>query len=65
MNHRSYFHDMELDVILSKPDSIAWLEGKFEVDASNGLMVDRVYIDNVPLVTRLLGRFLLIFKNWL
>ncbi len=65
MNHRSYFHDLELDVVLTKEESVNYFGEKFSRDIKDGLKIDARYLNRMPLLSRLLGKFLLIFRSWL
>ncbi len=65
MNHRSYFHDLELDVLLTHPDSIAYFDHRFSEDIAVAKQITRQSIKAIPWYKKLLGQWLLLFKNWL
>ena len=62
-NHRSMFHDLEADVILSSAASINRLAAQFEEDL--GMSIELNGKNGSSAVLRFLGRSLLIFRNWL
>ncbi len=62
MNHRSIFHDLEVDAVLSSDKAKSELEAIAEHDFSISERIERSPVGAVRL---LLGRFLLVWRNWL
>jgi len=66
LNHRSLLHDLEVDILLSDPQSIQALEQQFLVDLQNSreISLARWHILR-PRHQRWLGRLLLYVKYWI
>ncbi len=66
LNHRSLLHDLEVDILLSDPQSIQTLEKQFLVDLENSreISLNRWHILR-PRYQRWLGRMLLYVKYWI
>ena len=64
LNHRSFLHDLELDVVLSSPDSVERLKLLLEQDMANSLTLS---LDNVSKWGRfiLFGWLLRIVRYWM
>lgn len=64
MNHRSFYHDLELDLVLNKPSSINDVAEQLQLDMqqSQQLRADDYARFSFSL---LLGRFLRLFRYWL
>ncbi|MBS0350041.1 MAG: cardiolipin synthase B [Proteobacteria bacterium] len=66
LNHRSLLHDLEVDVLLSQPESIQILQKQFLIDLQNSreISLARWHILR-PRYQRWLGRLLLYAKYWI
>ncbi len=64
LNHRSFHHDLELDVVLSMPESINRIQSLLERDMQNSLQLSQ---DNVTIWGRfmLFGWALRVIRYWL
>ena len=65
MNHRSYYHDLELDVVLRKKASIKELEDVFIRDFGCADSISFETLGRTPLIIRIFGSLLTLLKNWL
>lgn len=65
INYRSLLHDLELDCILSKKESIEALKKTFAEDLANSIQVTQKEITNRSFLTQILASFLLLFKRFL
>lgn len=64
LNHRSFYHDLEMDIVLTKKESIKIIEGHLQkdmLDSKNITLKDL----NRRFFPRLIARLLRIFKYWL
>ena len=64
LNYRSMVYDYELDVVLSKPDSLATIQQQFEQDFQKSEEIKAIKWRNRSLWERLLETLVLPFKNW-
>lgn len=64
-NHRSIFHDLEVDAVLALPSSIHSLETQFLIDLSQSHPVDPGSWGKRPWGRRALERLVLVFRRWL
>jgi len=65
MNHRSLFHDLEVDIVVTHPENRSKMEEQFLNDCLNSLAITNEGVQKFPLWKRALGQFFLIFKYWL
>ncbi|NBW82499.1 cardiolipin synthase B, partial [bacterium] len=65
LNHRSLLHDYELDLVLSESRVLAALEESFRRDFLNSNRVDKLSLEDQPLIQRLVVGFLLYFRHLL
>jgi cardiolipin synthase len=65
LNHRSYIHDLELDVVLESPEAIATLEKLFFSDCSRSIRMSRENIRGYRPLALLASWFLMPFRRWL
>ena len=65
LNHRSFLHDLELDIILSKTSSIFQLEKKFKALIATTDCVTSKRLINQPWYKQLLGKLLWRLRYWL
>lgn len=65
MNQRSQLHDLEADVVLMTPESLASLERQFQRDIEQSQEVSCQTLDKLPLWQRLLGRVFLLIRYWI
>lgn len=63
LNHRSYYHDLELDIVLKKNTSIAALEKQWHIDQENAKRIHSDKVFSSPLLY-LAARFLRLFRYW-
>ncbi|HEY9033024.1 MAG TPA: phospholipase D-like domain-containing protein [Pseudomonadales bacterium] len=64
MNHRSFYHDMELDLILTLPDTIRAVTRQLEMDMQQARPIDPQHLDRLSL-RLFFARILRIFRYWL
>jgi len=65
LNYRSYFHDLELDVLLNQPESIRTLETHFQNELKKSLEITAPQLRKHPFLLKLLGWFSRLFRYWL
>ena len=65
LNHRSLFHDLEVDVILMKPGSVATLEEDFIRDRINARAIGLEDWWRSTRITRFVGRVLLLLRYYM
>jgi cardiolipin synthase len=65
LNHRSLLHDLEVDVILVRPESLRSLEAQFLRDLSQSVEIDAHSWSQRPWIARALERLALLFRRWL
>lgn len=65
LNYRSFFHDLELDVLLNNPDTIKKLERRFIDDLSQCDEITAPRLRRYPLFFRMIGWFSWLFRYWL
>jgi cardiolipin synthase A/B len=65
LNHRSLFHDLEVDVLISHPETLATLVSQYERDMENSTLIEKVDRRVRPLWVRLLGKLVLFFRYWM
>lgn len=64
LNHRSFLHDLEVDLIISEENN-KWLISKhFEDSLSEENRITQNVLDHRPWYDKLLGRILFTFKYW-
>lgn len=63
-NHRSFLHDLEVEVHLSSPETKSQLEQSFIDDLSECVEINTEWIINKPWWYRLLGRILFFLRYW-
>ena len=65
LNHRSMFHDLEVDILLQSEHAKSTIVTQFEQDLEHSHVIQLNTLSKKPFVTRLIGRFLALFKHWL
>lgn len=65
LNHRSLFHDLEVDIVLTRPESILTLEEDFIRDRINAREIGLEDWLRSPRLTRWVGRFLLFLRYYM
>lgn len=66
LNHRSLLHDLEVDILLSHPDSLQTLQQQFLTDQQNSREISLPRWHTLrPRYQRWLGRMLLYVKYWI
>jgi len=65
LNYRSYFHDLELDAILSKPETIHQMEQKFIFDKSQSEEITLHTMKKFPRLVMMVGWFSRLLRYWL
>lgn len=63
-NYRSFLHDLEIDVVITKPENRAHLVSRFEKDQAGSTELTLADLERLPLWRRFLGRLLLVFRYW-
>lgn len=64
LNHRSFLHDLELNLELESEDSKATIRKRFEDDLNRSTEVSIADLEARPLFYRILTRLLLFFRRW-
>ncbi len=65
LNHRSIFHDLEIDIQLQSEEAKKTIVEQFEKDLQQSHQIFPHDFSKKPVLTRLLGSFLCTFKHWL
>lgn len=65
LNHRSIFHDLEVDIVISRAESIAKLSELYLEDLQQSRQVTLSVWSARSWITRIMGRLLLLFRDWL
>lgn len=65
LNYRSFFHDLELDVLLTSHKSVECMKQRYQTDISCSTEVTLEHWKNYPLLFRLLGSISRFFRYWL
>lgn len=65
LNYRSFFHDLELDVLLNKPETIKILEHRFVDDLLRCEEITVPHLRRYSLFLRMAGWFSWLFRYWL
>ena len=65
LNHRSLYHDLEVDVVLKSSDSIEKLARQFESDQENSDRVTEDWLESRPVLTRAAGYLGSLIRWWL
>ncbi len=61
-NSRSFFHDLEVGVVLSDADAVSLLKKQFLSDLEGAAEVDGDFVAGVPLWQRFLARLFMVFR---
>ena len=64
-NARSFYHDLEADVVLSQEDSRISLGKWFESNCEGSKRICAEDLHRRPWLVRMAGRFVLLFKRWI
>ncbi len=64
LNYRSFKHDLEIDVVVTREENREKLLGRFANDQSNAKELTLKSIQNLPLWHKIFSRTLLIFRYW-
>lgn len=64
LNHRSLLHDLEVDIVLGRVESLSSLEEQFIKDLGVSREVTLAEWRTLPLWQRMAGRILLFFRYW-
>jgi cardiolipin synthase len=65
LNHRSYIHDLELDVVVESPEAVETLERLYLADCSRSIPLTQEAIRAYAPVAYAISFLLLPFKRWL
>jgi len=65
LNSRSFLHDLEVEVVLTTPGSVAALEQAFATDCAAAQELLPPATAHLPWWQRLLGRAMLLAKRWI
>lgn len=64
-NYRSFFHDLEVDVVLTSEKSIQGLSAEFEIDSKKSKMIEVSDWQKRPWLDRFAEKLLYFFRRWL
>src|SRR5690606_10515311 len=64
LNHRSFLHDLEVDLVLQDEDNKKAVEAHFHETANEQNAITIESLKNLPLWDRILSRLLFLFKYW-
>lgn len=65
LNYRSFFHDLELDALLNKKESVQCMQEKFCADIKDCTEVTLAHWQGYPWLLKLLGWISRIFRYWI
>jgi cardiolipin synthase len=65
LNHRSLFHDLEADVVLTHKSSLETLKSAFVKDIAASREITFADYRKMSLFMKMAGQILLFFKYWL
>ena len=65
LNHRSWIHDLELNVVLGQKESLAQLEASYEMDLVSSRPMTLIEFNRLPWEQRLLGQLAFMFRYFL
>ncbi|RDH84833.1 MAG: hypothetical protein DIZ80_05050 [endosymbiont of Galathealinum brachiosum] len=65
LNHRSFLHDLELDIILTKTDTLEKLKNKFIQLIKGSDKITQSRLVNLPWYYRILGKIIWRIRYWL
>ena len=63
LNHRSLFHDLEADIVVSGVDNVRSLAAQFEIDCASSKEVTLGNWRDRPWIERVLGKGLLMMRR--
>jgi cardiolipin synthase len=64
LNHRSFLHDLEMDVVITHSENKLKMEQSFQADLDNSIRYDPARWHEIPLFVRLVGNFLRLARYW-
>jgi len=64
MNHRSFLHDLELDVVITHPENKIMLKEKFLAEQSESVEITRESLARQGILARLWSYLLLLIRYW-
>jgi len=64
LNHRSFLHDLEVDLIISEEENKKLISQHFEESLLEGNRITQLVLDQRPWYDKLLGRIFFTFKYW-
>jgi cardiolipin synthase len=64
-NHRSVLHDLEIDVVLTKPSSLQSLEHQYLEDLSHSNEITMAHLAKFTILNKVIGWLLQVFRYWL
>lgn len=64
LNHRSFLHDLEVDLVLQDEDNKKAVEAHFHETAMSQKAITLESLKNLPLLDRILSRLFFLFKYW-
>lgn len=65
LNHRSFIHDLEVDIILLKPSSLLQLEAQFFTDLSNSQELKLNHFQGFRFWQKILGKMFSFLRYWM
>ncbi len=65
LNHRSFLHDLEIDIIATQPASLSLLNEKFRQLVENSDNISLSKLESLPWIHHLLGKLIWNIRYWL
>lgn len=65
LNHRSFYHDLEIDVVLHRPESLEAMSQQFRVDQARSQRVSERSLAQRTKLTKIAARLAHLMRNWL
>lgn len=65
MNHRSLFHDLEVDIVLTKAETLESIETQFKNDIADSVEITFADLKNRPIYNSFIGWFVHLLRYWL
>lgn len=65
MNHRSFFHDLEIEAVLTQPEHIDNLLKQWSVDTQKSHVLTQSDLNKVPLLNKIISAVMYAFRYWL
>ena len=65
LNYRSFYHDLEIDLVLNRFNAVQAIARQFEQDLSECQRISERYLNERPLAVKMAGYLASLLKNWL